>query len=168
MPVFPLVASRIVIPGRSRPLRSPSRIIQSAGRSLTEPPGFKCSALARICTPAGKSCVIFRNRTNGVLPILDSMESARPKRHGDSRTSAVMVFLTERLKTESRPRILHRCRDRLLRTLLRLATKSSALHAAKAFTDRVWTPNATGAMTAAVITSVVHDLVNRGQLYEGA
>ena len=46
IPVFPEVASRITFPGVSFPVRSPSRIMFSAGRSLTEPPGLNHSAFA--------------------------------------------------------------------------------------------------------------------------
>ena len=55
-------------------------------------------------------------------------------------------------------------RDRLLKTLLRLATDSNALHACQSLPDRVRTPDATGAMTAAVIASVMHDLGQAGKL----
>jgi hypothetical protein len=44
-----------------------------------------------------------------------------------------------------------------LKTLLRLAVKSSAHYAAKAFPIAFWTPDATGALTAAIIPRVVHD-----------
>jgi hypothetical protein len=46
MPVLPLVASRIVLSGVRRPALSPAKIIASAARSLTEPPGFMNSAFA--------------------------------------------------------------------------------------------------------------------------
>ena len=46
MPVLPLVASTTVWPGLSAPLRSPSSIMLSASRSLTEAAGLKNSALA--------------------------------------------------------------------------------------------------------------------------
>jgi len=67
-----------------------------------------------------------------------------------------MIFSWRTLKKAGRE-ILYRYRDRLLKLLLRLATNSSALHAAKAFPIAFWTPDATGAMTAAVIASGVHD-----------
>ncbi len=67
MPVFPLVASRMVFSGVSAPLFSPSRIIHRAGRSLTEPPGLYHSALPRMRTP-GISAEMFGNSRSGVLP----------------------------------------------------------------------------------------------------
>src|SRR5271157_4791690 len=69
MPVFPDVASRMVNPGRSAPLFSPSRIMLAAGLSLTDPPGFIHSALARSCTCWGRSREILSRRRRGVLPI---------------------------------------------------------------------------------------------------
>src|SRR5262249_62069171 len=48
MPVLPLVESMMVLSQVSAPVRSPSRIIFSAGRSLTDPPGFAHSALPSI------------------------------------------------------------------------------------------------------------------------
>jgi hypothetical protein len=56
----------------------------------------------------------------------------------------------------SRCESFDKIRDRLLKTLLRLATYSSAAGAAKAFPIASRTTDATGAMTAAVIASVVH------------
>src|SRR5438067_9568730 len=68
MPVFPLVASRIVLPGVSRPRAMPSRIIASPGRSLTLPPGLSISALPDTVTPSGSPAVTAVSRTSGVLP----------------------------------------------------------------------------------------------------
>src|SRR5215217_3043414 len=67
IPVFPLVASRMVFSGVRAPLFSPSRIIHSAGRSLTEPPGLYHSALPRILTP-GTSAEMLGNSSSGVFP----------------------------------------------------------------------------------------------------
>src|ERR687891_69725 len=64
-PVLPDVGSTIVPPARRRPARSPASIIRSPIRSLTLPPGFSISSLARIVgrtpeatrpsrTPAGR------------------------------------------------------------------------------------------------------------------
>ncbi|MGC4117900.1 MAG: hypothetical protein QM765_25805 [Myxococcales bacterium] len=50
MPVFPLVASRMILSRVSPPVRSASLIIHSAMRSLMDPPGLVRSSLARICT----------------------------------------------------------------------------------------------------------------------
>src|ERR1022692_4219615 len=68
MPVFPLVLSRMVRPGASRPDLSPSSIIRRAGRSFTEPPGLRNSALAYTAT-SGHSSSKRRMRSNGVLPM---------------------------------------------------------------------------------------------------
>jgi len=71
MPVLPLVASRMVREWLSLPERSPSRTILDAARSLTEPPGLKYSALAKISTP-GNSAAILSRRSSGVLPMVES------------------------------------------------------------------------------------------------
>src|SRR5262245_13612383 len=47
MPVFPDVASRMILPGPSRPLASRSSISARATRSLTEPVGFAASSFAK-------------------------------------------------------------------------------------------------------------------------
>src|SRR4029079_12709421 len=75
MPVLPLVASRIVLPRVSAPVFSPSRTIQSAGQSLTEPPGLNHSALPRSRTDARGD---RRERSrSGVLPTRATRSSAR-------------------------------------------------------------------------------------------
>ena len=51
MPVLPEVGSRMVWPGRMRPLSSASSISARATRSLTEPVGLRLSSLAQILTP---------------------------------------------------------------------------------------------------------------------
>src|ERR687887_860384 len=65
--VSPDVGSMIVPPGFKRPARSAASIIRRPMRSLTLPPGFSISSLARIVglTPA----VTLRRRTSGVPPI---------------------------------------------------------------------------------------------------
>src|SRR6266571_5907887 len=80
MPVLPEVASRMVPPGRSAPVRSAARTIASAARSLTEPPGFSHSALPRTSTPAGTSARP-RIGTSGVPPTR-SVRSAPSRREG--------------------------------------------------------------------------------------
>jgi hypothetical protein len=68
MPVLPLVASTIVLSFVSSPRRSPSRIIDSAARSFTLPPGLYHSAFAYTCTP-GRSPVVSRLKLrSGVFP----------------------------------------------------------------------------------------------------
>src|SRR5688572_8999069 len=68
MPVLPLVASRTTLSGVSRPERSPSRIIASAARSLTDPPGLRCSAFAYTSTPGGSPSARRPRRSSGVPP----------------------------------------------------------------------------------------------------
>ena len=65
-PVFPLVLSRMVRPGARPPDRSPSSIMRNAGRSLTEPPGLRNSALPRIVHPVSSEA--RRSLISGVLP----------------------------------------------------------------------------------------------------
>jgi hypothetical protein len=69
-PVFPEVGSTIVPPGLSRPSRSAASIIESPMRSLTEPPGFRYSSLAR--SSPGTSRESFSSRTIGVCPTSSS------------------------------------------------------------------------------------------------
>ncbi len=71
MPVLPLVASIRVSPGRMAPRSWARRIIDSAGRSLTEPAGLLPSSLASttlLVLPGMR----FR-RTSGVLPTKSSI-----------------------------------------------------------------------------------------------
>ena len=62
---------------------------------------------------------------------------------------------------QSRSRIPVGHRDRLLKTFAASLLTRLALHAAKAFPIAFWTPDATGAMTAAVIPSVIHDSLTK-------
>src|SRR5580704_18278871 len=64
--------------GLSLPERSPSNTMLSAARSLTDPPGLKYSALPRISMP-GNSRETFSRRINGVLPMVESRDSARDR-----------------------------------------------------------------------------------------
>src|SRR4051812_23346325 len=66
MPVLPLVASISVSPGLISPRRSAPRIIESAGRSLTDPAGLLPSSFASSALELrpGMRC----SRTRGVLP----------------------------------------------------------------------------------------------------
>ena len=72
MPVFPAVPSTTSPPGLNNPLSSASRIMAFAARSLTEPPGFKNSALPKILQPVNSDA--FRSFISGVLPT-DSRKS---------------------------------------------------------------------------------------------
>src|SRR5512144_620240 len=74
MPVLPAVPSTTVPPGFSAPLCSAARIIHSAARSLTEPPGFRNSALPRISQPV--SAESLPSLISGVLPTV-SMKPLR-------------------------------------------------------------------------------------------
>src|SRR5260221_232717 len=68
IPVFPLVASTRILFRVNSPRRSPSRIMFSAARSFTLPPGLYHSALASTSTGAA-SAVTRLNDNIGVLPI---------------------------------------------------------------------------------------------------
>ena len=75
MPVFPLVGSSSVAPGRSRPSASAARTIHPAGRSFTEPVGLRSSSLAHSLTRSPGSS---RARcTSGVSPTVSRTDSAR-------------------------------------------------------------------------------------------
>ena len=67
MPVLPDVGSRIVCPGRIRPLSSASSIIARATRSLTDPVGLRDSSLAHSRTPGFGLRRL--SSTSGVCPI---------------------------------------------------------------------------------------------------
>ena len=64
----------MVRPGSSAPVRSPSRMIESAVRSLTEPPGLNHSHLPHSSTPGGTPG--RRRRTSGVWPMASSIEAS--------------------------------------------------------------------------------------------
>src|SRR5215831_4747577 len=66
MPVLPAVPSTITPPGLSRPRSSASLMMNSAARSLTEPPGLRNSALPRIVHPVSSEA--RRNLISGVFP----------------------------------------------------------------------------------------------------
>src|SRR6266705_731326 len=72
-PVLPEVGSTSVPPGFSRPARAAASIIRRPIRSLTLPPGFSISSLARMVgrTP----WVTRRRRTRGVSPVASRNES---------------------------------------------------------------------------------------------
>ena len=77
IPVFPLVGSTSVEPGRSVPFFSASSIIERAIRSLTLPPGFCDSTLARtVALPEGGRRF---SRTSAVLPIAEARARFAPK-----------------------------------------------------------------------------------------
>src|SRR4051812_45758734 len=72
MPVLPDDGSRSVCPGVSVPSASASVIMFRAMRSLTEPPGFWPSSLARIRT-AGLG-LSWLTSTSGVMPMVSRIE----------------------------------------------------------------------------------------------
>src|ERR1700738_1855879 len=74
MPVFPLVASIMVLPGTNAPLLRPASIIPKAGRSFTDPPGLNHSAFPQIST-SSNSRPMLASRSRGVLPIRARMDS---------------------------------------------------------------------------------------------
>jgi hypothetical protein len=73
MPVFPDVGSMIVPPGLSLPVASASSTIDSAMRSLIEPPGFARSDLIQTLALAPNRRM---TRICGVLPIVSRMLEA--------------------------------------------------------------------------------------------
>src|SRR6202165_2666778 len=79
IPVLPLVLSRMMRSCVSAPLRSPSWIMRSAGRSFTDPPGFMNSALAYTAA-SGTSFSKSRRRSSGVLPMQSRMPRSRTSR----------------------------------------------------------------------------------------
>ena len=66
MPVLPAVPSTIRPPALDDAARSPSSTMYFAARSLTEPPGFKNSALPRIVQPVSSDAC--SSLMSGVLP----------------------------------------------------------------------------------------------------
>src|SRR5437870_4563340 len=75
MPVLPLVASIRILSLVNNPRRSPSRIIASAARSFTLPPGLYHSAFAYTRTGPTASAIRL-NDSSGVLPINSSVDRA--------------------------------------------------------------------------------------------
>ena len=71
MPVLPEVASRIVFPAVSAPRRCRREASRRAGRSLTLPHGFRCSALASRRSP-GTSAQMRASSRRGVPPTASS------------------------------------------------------------------------------------------------
>ena len=71
MPVLPAVPSTTTPPGLSAPRATASRMMASAARSLTEPPGFMNSALPRIVQPVASEAAL--SLISGVLPIASTM-----------------------------------------------------------------------------------------------
>src|SRR3989338_4156026 len=72
MPVLPLVASISVSPGLMSPRCSARTIIDSAGRSFTEPAGLLPSSLARMTFEVSPGMRL--SLTKGVLPTKFSMD----------------------------------------------------------------------------------------------
>jgi hypothetical protein len=73
MPVLPLVASTTVDPGTSSPDSSAARIIESAGRSFTEPATLLDSSFPQTSAPL--SPVMRASLTKGVWPIRSNAPS---------------------------------------------------------------------------------------------
>src|SRR6266853_2163178 len=80
MPVLPAVPSTMSPPGSSTPRRSASSTMNFAVRSLTEPPGFRNSALPRMVQPVCSDARL--SLISGVLPTASTKSlrmSMRPK-----------------------------------------------------------------------------------------
>ncbi len=103
MPVLPAVPSTTTPPGLSAPRAIASRMIASAARSLTEPPGFMNSALPRMVQPVASEAAL--SLISGVWPIASTTvglkvigtsflntlgEAATPDKN--ARRSATAVF----------------------------------------------------------------------------
>src|SRR6266404_855542 len=73
MPVFPLVASTMVLPTVSFPVARPARIMLNAGRSFTEPPGLNHSAFAKNLM-LGNSLPTRSSLRSGVFPMRSSTD----------------------------------------------------------------------------------------------
>jgi len=69
---LPDVGSTMIdLPGRMRPSRSAASIMDSAMRSLSDPPGLNCSHLQKMS--ADFASTRWRRRTSGVPPTSSSM-----------------------------------------------------------------------------------------------
>src|SRR5580658_6669037 len=124
MPVFPAVPSTIVPPGLSTPRVSASSTIPRAARSLTDPPGFRNSALPKMRRPNSRDSA--RSSIRGVAPtaseklMLSGFDAFAAKRRGaaglltliesqsrtprahDSGDTAAGVFIRDRLDEKRR------------------------------------------------------------------
>src|SRR5688500_17216090 len=67
MPALPAAPSTAVPPGLSRPRFSAPVMIASGARALTQPPGYRNSAVPRITQPVAGEARL--SRISGVLPI---------------------------------------------------------------------------------------------------
>ena len=76
VPVFPLVSSTMVCPGRSAPLASASSTMRRAMRSFFDPPGLRYSSLAT--TRPSRPLVTRESATSGVRPIAANSEAPVP------------------------------------------------------------------------------------------
>src|SRR6187551_1418560 len=115
MPVLPDVASISVSPGLMSPRFSASTIIDSAGRSLTDPAGLLPSSFARIVFDVAPGRRV--SRTSGVWPILDA---TRRRRRARLRLRVGHVGFRGALR--------RRGRDRQLRTLALDELVAESLH----------------------------------------
>src|SRR5262249_46733602 len=98
IPVFPAVASIIVLPGRSFPSRSAREIMPIAARSFTLPPGFRYASFAKTSELLDGT---RRRRCNiGVSPTSSVMLSATRRR----TASVVLIWLHLSLTGERRTR----------------------------------------------------------------
>ena len=87
IPVFPLVASMIVLSGVSAPRAIPSRIIAFAARSFTEPVGLKYSAFAYSSTPFSPR-LIAGSRSSGGYQRTAFRSTGTAGTYGGIRTAA--------------------------------------------------------------------------------
>ena len=91
--MLPAVPSTISPPGSITLRRSPSSTMYFAARSLTDPPGFKNSALPKIVQPVSSDAL--RSFKSGVLPTAStkSVRTSMPRCYG---YGTVIVIFSER------------------------------------------------------------------------
>src|SRR5215471_1864425 len=113
MPVLPAVPSTISPPRSITPRRSASSTMYFAARSLTEPPGFRNSALPRIVQPVISEAL--RSLMSGVLPT------------ASTKSERISIVKSLRAFSYGSARLLHGDRDlfgtnrRLMGDMVRIA-----------------------------------------------
>src|SRR5438552_17637663 len=112
-PVLPDVGSTIVPPGFSAPARSAASTILRPMRSLTLPPGFSVSSLAR--TVGRTPWVTLWRRTSGVFPTASRNDSKLPPGRGPDSFSTTGAPGREGLRQPPDPRCVAEV-DRPVRT----------------------------------------------------
>jgi hypothetical protein len=107
---------------------------------------------------------MLRRRIKGVLPMLDSRESGSTNRDCRSKTGAAIIFFFNGQKTKPVANPFSGIATGFGKLCCAWLSNHLLVTPAKALPVAFWTPDATGAMTAAVIPGVVHDSINLGEL----